>query len=446
MRALRGTEEAVAHIAGICFKTGPPRTIGAELEWTLHCAGDPAAPVPPGDLRAALGPHAPASLGNPEPEPLPAGGAVTVEPGGQVEISSAPAGSLTALYDAVCADRESLTELLARRGLVLGEHGIDPYRSPRRILDTPRYAAMERAFDRPGRTMMGSTAGLQVCLDAGEGASVPLRWAALHEIGPALVALFANSRTHAGRDTRWASARMAAWLGIDPRRAGPAHPGTSADPATAWAHYALASPLLCVRRDHDRWDAPPGVTFADWITAGGLEERRAGPGRVALRRVGTRRGGTPRTSDHVARPPTLADLDYHLGTLFPPVRPRGYLEVRYLDTQPGAEWVAPVAVVAALLADDATTERARELVRPAAGRWRAAARLGLADPVIRVAAARVAELACARLDRTGLPEPVRAEVAGAVSRRLDAAVAGNARRRAYATGSRTGRLAKGNAT
>ncbi|BBH63497.1 glutamate--cysteine ligase EgtA [Actinoplanes sp. OR16] len=384
-RMLRSSEEAIEHISGICFKTGPPERIGVELEWTTHRAGDPAAYLKPADLIAALGEHTPASLGNPDPAPLPGGGTVTVEPGGQIEISSAVADNLADLHQALSADHATLTDLLARAGIVLGERGIDPHRPPRRILDTPRYAAMERAFDRAGRTMMGSTAGLQVCFDAGG----PQRWAALNEMGPALIALFANSRRHAGRDTRWASARMAAWLAMEPRRTGPVPIGD--DPAADWALYALDAPLLCIRRDDGSWDAPPGLTLAGWIAA--------------------------------ESPPTVDDVEYHLSTLFPPVRPRGYLEVRYLDTQPGDEWIAPAAALSALLGDDLIIDRARAAAAPAAGRWQAAARAGLADPPVRAAARALAELACRNLDRTGLPPAVRDQVSGILSRRLHAVAA-----------------------
>ncbi|BCJ54117.1 glutamate--cysteine ligase EgtA [Actinoplanes sp. NBRC 14428] len=389
-RILRHASEAAEHVSGICFKTGPPGRVGVELEWTTHRAGEPAAHLRPTALRRALGPHAPTALGNRDPVPLPGGGTVTLEPGGQVEISSAPADSLVTLYAAVTADHARLADLLARSGLGLGEHGLDAHRPPVRILDTPRYAAMESAFARAGepsgRTMMCSTAGLQICLDAGTEARAPARWAAVHELGPPLLALFANSSRHAGRDTGWASGRMAAWHGIDPRRSGPVAAGP--DPAESWARYVLTAPLLCVRRGDGRWDAPEGVTFADWI------------------------GGA------LPVPPTVDDLEYHISTLFPPVRPRGYLEVRYLDAQPGGEWIAPVAVLCTLLADDALTDAARDLVAPAAGRWQQAARDGLADPVVAACAADVADLACRHLDRTGLPGRVRALVAGIVDRRL----------------------------
>ncbi|HWS39581.1 MAG TPA: glutamate-cysteine ligase family protein [Actinoplanes sp.] len=378
-QVLQRTADAIEHIRGICFKTGPPRQVGAELEWTTHRTADPAAHLRPDELAEALGAYAPVTLGNPHPVLLPGGGTVTVEPGGQVEISSAPAGSLTELHTAVTADQEFLDGLLKRAGLELGERGLDPHREPRRILGTPRYAAMDRIFNTAGRTMMGSTAGFQVCLDAGEAERLPARWAAVHEIGPPMLALFANSP----RDG-WASARMAAWYGIDTHRTDPV-PQT-ADPALSWAEYAVDAPLLCIRRPDGDWDAPRGMTFRDWIESGGG--------------------------------PTVDDLDYHLGTLFPPVRPRGYLEVRYLDTQPPGEWIAPAAVIVALFADDTVTDRARDLAAPAAGSWREAARAGLTDKRVHDSARGLAELACHHLHRTGLPPAIRATVSDILARRL----------------------------
>ncbi|GGL20578.1 ergothioneine biosynthesis glutamate--cysteine ligase EgtA [Mangrovihabitans endophyticus] len=393
-RTLRQIAEASEHLYCICFKTGPPRRLGVELEWTTHLDENPAAPLSTATLGRALGPHAPAAFGNPDPVSLPAGGVLTAEPGGQIEISSAPATSLTELHTAVSQDRAYLADLLARSRIHLGDSGLDPYRPPVRLLNTPRYAAMHRAFGRdvgaPGHTMMCSTAGLQVCLDAGDARSMPARWSALHDVGPPLLATFATSRMHAGRDTGWASGRMAAWYGLDARRSGPVP--SAADPAAAWSEYALAAPLLCVRRSGGRWETPEGVTFADWI------------------------GGA------LPRPPTVDDLDYHLSTLFPPVRPRGYLEVRYLDTQPGDEWIAPAAVLTALLAGDDIVDAARNLAQPAAGRWVPAARDGLTDPLVATCAADLIDLACRHLDRTGLPMAVCDQVTAILDRRLHRAV------------------------
>lgn len=389
-RVLRTLDEALRHVHAICFKTGPPRLVGVELEWTVHHVDDPTRALDPTRLRAALGPHAPQTLDPASPaSPLPSGGSVTVEPGGQLEISSLPADSLTALLQATDADLGYLRSRLARHGLRLGEHGIDPYRRPRRLMRTPRYDAMAAAFarrDRSGLTMMCGTAATQVCLDAGEPDQLGQRWRTAYALGPALLALFATAGRHAGHDTGWASARMRAWLGIDPARAWPAV--RADDPRAAWARYALAAPLLCLRRPGGDWHAPPGVTFADWI-AGAVQP-----------------------------PPTVDDLEYHLGTLFPPVRPRGYLELRFLDAQPPEEWFAPVAVVAALLGDPDTTETAYQVAAPVAGEWVTAARRGLADPSIYKVARSLAELAADALARTDLAGRAREAVVTVVSRRL----------------------------
>ncbi|MCF0097220.1 ergothioneine biosynthesis glutamate--cysteine ligase EgtA [Micromonospora sp. MH99] len=398
---LRESAAAGRHLARICFKTGPPTYTGVELEWTVHDAADPARPVDPVRLRAALGPHSPVTLDPASPaEPLRHGGTVTLEPGGQLEISTPPRSSTGALIQATEADIAQVTGLLTAAGLTLGRSGIDPHRRPRPVVDTPRYRAMRRAFDRrgpAGRTMMYSTAGLQVCLDIGEPDQVAPRWAAAHAVGPPLLAAFASASRHAGRRTGWASARMAAWLAIDPTRTRPVWvPGNvDEDPTTTWIRYVLAAPLLCLRRRGPDWAPPPGVTFADWLD-----------------------GALP-------RPPTTDDLDYHVSTLFPPVRPRGYLELRYLDAQPDRDWRLPLAVLSALFADAGTVRAAYTIGAPVAHRWSAAARHGLSDPTLAAAAAALLDLALAALPRLELPAGTHDEVQRGVRRRLAAAQRGD---------------------
>ena len=388
---LRSRADAEAYVASVCFKHGPPRLVGVELEWLVHPAPAPAAPVEPASLRAALGPHAPPSLDPGSPaRPLPAGSTVTVEPGGQVELASPPLHPLGRLVRTVTADAAVLRDRLAGHDLALAASAADAWRPPRRVLDLPRYRAMEHRFDRvgpAGRSGMCSTAAVQVCLDAGEGDDVAERWAALHELGPVLVAAFANSPLLHGRRTGWKSSRMACWLTLDPRRTAPPAP-SAGDPAAGWARRVLDTDLLCVRRPGDGWDAPVGVTFADWL-GGALD-----------------------------RPPTTDDLDYHVSTLFPPVRAHGHLEVRYVDAQPGRQWALPVAVLAALLADPATTARARAACRPAAGRWVSAARHGLADRVVGRAAVEVFELAASALPALEPPQWLADDLAVALERRV----------------------------
>jgi glutamate--cysteine ligase len=367
----------------VCFKHGPPRLHGVELEWTVHHADDPHRPLDAGQLSKALGVHAPPTLVPGSPQlPLGRGSLVTVEPGGQVEISGPASASVPRLIEDTAADAAELTNLLHSAGLVPGDHGLDAFRPPRRILTVPRYAAMEHAFQQlgpHGPRMMCSTAGLQVCLDAGERGQAALRWRALHDIGPAMVALFANSRQRTGTDTGWASARTEATFGTCAPFTEP--PPLGQDPAAAWARTAMEAPLLCLRRG-DSWQAPPGLTFGAWAD-GALPDDR----------------------------PTYDDLDYHLSTLFPPVRPRGYLEVRYLDTQQGDGWIAPTLLLIALMSDPAVTDQALAAAAPAAGRWFPAARDGLDDKLTLQAARDLVELGTQVLDRTAVSRELTEQVA-----------------------------------
>lgn len=394
-RVLADRAAGEAYVASVCFKHGPPRLTGVELEFTVHHADDPARPLDPDVLATALGPHTPRTLRPDSPaSPLPAGSPVSLEPGCQVEISALPQASLRDLDAAVTADLHHLRDRLAAHGLVLGETGIDAHRAPRRVLHTPRYAAMERRFapiGPGGLTMMCSTAGLQVCVDTGEPEHYAARWAAAHAMGPPLLALFANSRVHAGRDTGHASAR---WLAVhDTEAVRTRTSGVPDDPAAAWAERLMDTPLMVLRRGDRPWDAPEGLTFADWID---------GRGAAAL---------LPK--------PTAADLDYHLTTMFTPVRPQGYLEIRYLDAQPPDAWLAPVALVAALLARPSTVDKVRAVCAPVADRWTTAARAGLADPELAAVAAELADLGCAELGATGLTGQSITEISESVQGRAN---------------------------
>ena len=390
---LRDRAQAEGYVAMVCFKHGPPRLHGVELEWTVHHRSNPQLPLTPSLLSSALGEHAPRTV-NPQSAhlPLPAGSLVTVEPGGQVEVSPPPTASVADLITRTARDTATLAGLLDSRGLVLGTYGADPHRPPTRLLRVPRYAAMQSAFDAigpHGSRMMCSTASIQVCLDAGEAAQVPTRWRAAHALGPTMVALFANSPDLDGRPTGWASSRLRATLGTCPPFTLPPEP--SHDPAAQWARMAMEAPVICVRGDGRSWSAPPGLTFSAWIHQPGLVGRR----------------------------PTLEDLDYHLTTLFPPVRPKGYLEIRYLDAQAGSRWVTPVALLSALMARPSTIEKVLEVTEPAAGRWFEAAREGVADPVLGDAASQVAQLGADSLDNLDLTASQHQQVLDDLGLRLE---------------------------
>ncbi|TQF73972.1 ergothioneine biosynthesis glutamate--cysteine ligase EgtA [Rhodococcus spelaei] len=383
VRSARLTTRAAAeaYIGGVCFKLGPPRLIGAELEWlTLHCrADDPSHPHRPDlhDLASVLAPHAPTSIAPDSPaRPLPAGSAVTLEPGGQIELSSTPLPSVEELCAALTADSEQLRSRLARADIAMVDAAADPARPADRILQLPRYRAMEERFDRIGpygRLMMCNTAATQVSVDAGADAvEVSERWTVLHAVGPALLAAFACSpRLWGIPDGAWASQRMRAWFELDPGRT---DPPPLADPISSYGRWALDAPMLCVIGGcgdcPDDWSLAGDATFADWM-AGELDEV-------------------------IGRRPDHRDLDYHLSTLFPPVRAAGHLEVRYLDAQPGELWRVPIAALDALLCDRETVAEAAALSAGTAGRWRDAAEFGLVDTELRCAAVGLLSLAASK--------------------------------------------------
>lgn len=355
--------EVEALVRGICFKTGPPRTLGVEVEWLVHELRLPQLPVTPERLEAAY-----AAL-----KTVPLRSALTVEPGGQLELSSSPAASLMECIGSVSEDLDAVRAVLRRDGLGLVGVGHDPWHPPRRFLHEPRYDAMERCLDRTGpagRRMMCTSASVQVCLDAGYEEPGPLglgrRWWLAHQLGAVLVAAFANSPLVGRSPTGWRSTRQLIWMEIGPGRAG--GPTLDAQPRDAWTDHVLDSPVMCIRQDSGPWEVPEELTFREWI-----------------------RSGAP-------RPPTREDLDYHVSTLFPPVRPRGHLELRMIDAQPGDDgWIVPLAVTTALFDDPEAAETAYRAVKPLAERsqglpaphnplWIDAARYGLSDPELHEAA------------------------------------------------------------
>ena len=377
-------EDAEAYVASVCFKTGPPYAVGVELERLVHWRDDPLRHVRAPDVRAILDP-----LWN----RLPGGGRLTLEPGGQVEISSPCAADLRDLLPRVRADLAAVDRVLDAASLSCSPLALDPLRPPHRSLEHPRYAAMERHFDaagEAGRTMMCSTASLQVCLQAGQSErEARERWVRAHRLLPVLVAMFANSPFQNGRPSGWKSTRQRVWSRIEPGRTEAVpHRVPAADPSEAWARYALDAPVLCIRSAAGPWDAPEGLTLRDWL-----------------------RSRSP-------RPATLADVDYHLTTLFPPVRPRGFLELRTLDAQAGSDWEAAAVITTALLDDDAAAaaaDDACEGLSPACdsidgAAIDGAARLGLDDPRLARAAVACAEAVLAALPRLGLDDMARRRV------------------------------------
>jgi glutamate--cysteine ligase len=353
-------EAARAHVAAGALRPDSGGRVGLELEMHLVDLARPGARPSWPDVEALD-----ATLGS-----LPGGSALTWEPGGQVELSTTPQPDLVAAVEALRADRAALTSRLAAAGYGAAALGADPAREVRRTSPRPRYAAMEAYFDaagcgEPGRAMMSSTAALQVNLDAGPAAEWDDRMALLDALVPVLVAVSAGSTYLAGNASGWRSMRQQAWTGVDPGRTRPVAGGP---PGERWAEYALSAPVMMLR-EGDRLRVPPRrLPFGAWLADPSV----------------------------VGRPATLADLDHHLTTLFPPVRPRGYVEIRCLDALPDHWWPALAALAVTLADDPVAADRAVEACAPVVGLRAEAARDGLGHPALRAAATACTQVAAER--------------------------------------------------
>lgn len=377
--ALTSSEEAVQYIADGCLIDGPAGRVGLEMEG--HCF-DPVDPHRRPSWDEITGVIDALPL-------LPGGSAVTVEPGGAIELSGRPEDSVLTAIEAMRTDQGVLRKTLADEGLGLVFLGTDPLRSPKRINPGARYRAMEEFFAagesaEAGAAMMTSTASIQLNVDAGPQTEWAARVRLAHALGPTMIAITANSPMLGGEFTGWQSSRQRVWGQMDSARCGPILGASGDDPGTDWARYALKAPVMMV---HNPQAVPLThyVSFADWADG---------------------------SAQLCGRRPSLADLDYHLTTLFPPVRPRRWLEIRYLDSTPDQYWPAIVFTLTTLLDDPDAADAAAAAVEPVATAWDNAARLGLADRRLRAAAVSCVAIAAdkAPVDLTDAMQRLLADV------------------------------------
>lgn len=360
---------AALYIGGDSLRDGPVGTVGLEIEAHCYDITDPMRRPGWQELSDVIA-TVPA---------LPGGSAITVEPGGAVELSGPPLSDAPAAIDAMSADRRVLVDAFRRRGLGLVLLGADPLRPAQRVNPGGRYRAMEEFFSASGTAdagaaMMTSTASVQVNVDAGPRDGWAERVRLAHALGPTMIAITANSPLLGGEFTGWRSARQHVWSRLDSARCGPILGANDEDPVNDWTRYALKAPVMLVH-------TPEAVAVTEWVPFAEWAD-----GTTLL-------GG---------RRPTEADVDYHLTTLFPPVRPRGFLEIRYLDSVPDTVWPAVVFTLVTLLDDPAAAAIAADATETVATAWDRAAQVGLGDRRLHEAAVR-----CVRTAADRAPDELR---------------------------------------
>jgi len=326
-----------------------PGRVGVELEWIPAVVGrERPLQLRVGETEALLG----------RDPGLAADACVTFEPGGQLEISPPPSDTVTDLLEALGRLRRRVKRCLRASGAELLVSGLNPWHSLDELgLQTPRprYLAMQHHFDQIGpygRRMMRQSLALQVSLDLGPPAVASRRWRLANLLGPVLGAVFANSPVAAGEELGIPGGRSQAWQLLDPCRTGFDGSQVGDPPPIAYRDFALRAAYIDIGMDGGHGEA--------------------------------------------------TEINYHLSTLFPPVRPRGHLEVRYIDALPARWMPVPVLLLAALLYDDSATSQALDLLgdsRLDLDVWRRSCELGLRDSQLRAQALGVFEIGSRALER-----------------------------------------------
>ncbi|WP_333822179.1 glutamate--cysteine ligase [Pinisolibacter sp.] len=333
------------------------------------------------------------------------GGAISLEPGGQFELSGAPLADVHATkreFDVHLADLHAVADPLGIRFAGLGA-------SPKwHLTETPvmpksRYAIMRNYMPKVGSRgldMMFRTSTVQVNLDFSSEADMAAKMRVGLALQPLATALFAVSPFLDGAPTGFLSTRSEIWRDTDRNRTGMLPRAFEAGFGfESYVEWALDVPMYFVKRGDTYHDATD-VTFREFM-AGALAKRL--PGVV----------------------PEMGDWVNHVGTLFPEVRLKRYIEMRGADAGSRASVPALPAFWVGLLYDADTLDAASRLVAD----WTTEERQGLRDTVPRLglatpfrgrtlrdvavevlAIARAGLKARARLDDDGRDETIHLEM------------------------------------
>ncbi len=271
------------------------------------------------------------------------GGAISLEPGGQFELSGAPLATIHETEAELDAHLEGIKSVAAGCGIGFLTLGMNPKHRLAEIPIMPkqRYAIMANYMPKVGGhglDMMFRTATVQANLDFSSEADMVKKLRVSLALQPVATALFANSPFTDGKLNGFLSARSEVWRDTDPARTGMLpfafEPGMGFE---RYVDYALDVPMYFLKRGATYIDVA-GASFRDLLDG----RLKAAPGERA----------------------TLSDWANHLSTIFPEVRLKRYLEMRGADAGPRPMLTALPALFAGLLYDPAALDSALELIKP----------------------------------------------------------------------------------
>jgi glutamate--cysteine ligase len=283
-------------------------------------------------------------------------GAISLEPGGQFELSGAPLETIHQTCRETNAHLAQVRECAAPLGIGFLGLGGSPLwtRAETPVMPKSRYAIMSNYMPKVGRLgldMMYRTCTIQANLDFGDEPDMVQKMRVGIALQPIATALFANSPFTDGRPNGFLSWRSHIWLDTDADRTGMT-PFVFEDGFgfERYVDWALDVPMYFVKRG-DHYHDVAGLSFRDL-----LDGRLAAlPGERA----------------------TMSDWKNHLSTLFPEVRLKNYLEMRGADGGPWRRICALPAFWVGLMYDQASLDGAWDIVKD----WSAEERQALRDAV-----------------------------------------------------------------
>src|ERR1700723_994881 len=284
------------------------------------------------------------------------GGAISLEPGGQFELSGAQVETVHQTTSELMAHLAQVREVAAPLHIGFLGIGMTPSWSRADMPKMPkgRYKIMTAYMPKVGKyglDMMYRTCTVQTNLDFSSEADMVKKLRVSLALQPVATALFANSPFTEGKPNGFLSFRSEIWRDTDNARAGMLpwafEPGMGFE---RWVDYALDVPMYFVKHGDDYVDVS-GQSFRD-LMAGKL------PGMPGARA-------------------TISDWSNHISTIFPEVRLKRYLEMRGADSGPLANLLALPAFWTGILYDDACLDAAWDLVKG----WTAEDRQKLRDEV-----------------------------------------------------------------
>jgi glutamate--cysteine ligase len=268
--------------------------------------------------------------------------AITLEPGGQVELSGEQCDSIHCAYAEFATHVQQLIEVTGQIGATVLGLGMQPVSRIDQIelLPKARYHIMYPYMARKGKLgqrMMKQTAGVQANLDYSDERDAMRKLRVSMGIVPLLYAIFANSPLSDGGLNGYHSFRGHIWTDTDNERSGvPEFVFRDDCSFEDYAEFALDVPMYFLIRNHEYIDLtqPPGLTFRQYLERGYGRERA-----------------------------TVDDWTNHLTTIFTEVRLKKYVEVRTADSQPPQFMLALPALLKGMLYDDDCIAGAWDLVK-----------------------------------------------------------------------------------